>query len=263
MTETSLLTTIDADGRATLTLNRPEVANAFDERLIAALRQTLHEVEADDRVRVVVLQGSGSHFCAGADLAMMRRAAAAEASANQADALALGELLQTLDRLAKPTVALVRGAAYGGGIGLVAACDIVLAADTARFCFSEVRLGLIPAVISPYVVAAIGPRATRRYFLSAERFDAAEARRLGLVHETSSPEKLGQSAAALIDSLLDNGPEAMAAAKRLVAQVVWAPIGEELIADTAGRLAERRASAEGREGLAAFLEKRPPSWVRK
>lgn len=257
-----LLIDIDALGRATVTLNRPEIHNAFDDTLIARLTAELKQLEADPQVRVVLLAASGRSFSAGADLNWMRRMADYSREENLADAMGLAELMRTLDGLSRPTIALVQGAAFGGGVGLAAACDIVLATPRASFCLSEVRLGLIPAVISPYVIAAIGARQARRYFLTAERFDAAEGRRLGLVHEIVEAEDLKTRAESLSRTLLSNGPNALAAAKRLVADVAIAAPDERLLADTAERIAELRSSAEGREGLSAFFEKRQPSWKR-
>lgn len=262
MTKSELITGIDEYGRATLTMNRPELHNAFDDALIASLTSRLRELEADPRVRVVLLAGSGRSFCAGADLSWMRRMADYTPEENLNDALALAELMQTLDRLAKPTIALVQGAAYGGGVGLVACCDLALATSRASFCLSEVKLGLIPAVISPYVVQAIGPRAARRYFQSAESFGAAEAHRLGLVHEVVAEEELAAAAERLSAAFLKNGPASMAAAKKLVVRVSRDPIDEAMIRDTARRIALTRASDEGREGVTAFLQKRQPSWVK-
>lgn len=257
-----LKTEIDERGRAVLTLNRPELHNAFDDALIAALTAELKRLGEDPAVRVVVLAAGGKSFSAGADLAWMRRMADYTAEENLADALALAELMRTLDTLPKPTVALVQGAAYGGGVGLVACCDIALATPRAAFCLSEVKLGLIPAVISPYVVAAIGPRAARRYFQSAELFGAAEAHRLGLVHEVVPEEELEAAGGRIVEALLKNGPRAMVAAKELVARVSRGPLDEETIRETAGRIARVRASAEGKEGVGAFLEKRQPAWVK-
>lgn len=257
-----LLTHIDEQGVATLTMNRPEVHNAFDDSLIAALIATLKELEANPAVRVLVLAAAGKSYSAGADLGWMRRMADYGREENLSDAEELAELMRRLDRFSKPTVALVQGAAYGGGVGLVACCDTVIASSRASFCLSEVKLGLIPAVISPYVVAAIGARAARRYFLSAERFGAEEAHRLNLVHEVVDPEELGQRGAEFCEGLLKNGPAAMAAAKELVAAVARGPIDESMIRDTAERIADTRASAEGRDGLSAFLEKRQPGWMK-
>lgn len=262
MTQSTLLSEIDSDGRALVTLNRPEVHNAFDDALVVNLINELRHLEASDKVRVVLLTGSGKTFCAGADLAWMRRTAGYGRAENLADALGLAELMKTLDRLAKPTIALVQGPAYGGGVGLVACCDLAVAAPAARFRFSEVRLGLVPAVISPYVVTAIGARAARRYFLTAEEFDAAEARRLGLVHEVVEGNRLFERARSWSELLLQNGPRAMAAAKEMVRAVARGPVDEGMLAATAERIAELRASDEGREGMSAFLEKRRPGWMK-
>ena len=262
MRDDQLLTTIDDLGRATLTLNRPEVHNAFDDVLIAEMTIALKKLAADPQVRVVCLTAAGKSFSAGADLGWMRRMADYSPAENLADSVALAELMQTLNTLPKPTLALVQGAAFGGGVGLVATCDLVLATPQASFCLSEVKLGLIPAVISPYVVAAIGARAARRYCISAERFDAERALQLGLVHEIVPAEELTQEADRLTRLLLKNGPQAMAAAKQLVADVSSHPLNEDLVAETAKRIAATRASDEGREGLSAFLEKRNPEWVK-
>jgi methylglutaconyl-CoA hydratase len=264
MSEQSILMAVDERGVATLTMNRPELHNAFDDALISALTAELKRLGDDDRVRVVQLAGSGKSFSAGADLGWMRRMAGYTREQNLADAQALAELMQTLNSLPKPTVALVQGAAYGGGVGLIACCDIVLAVQGATFCLSEVRLGLIPAVISPYVVQAMGARACRRYFQSAEAFTAPEARQLGLVHEVvADGAALAARAAFLTGQLLQNGPVAMAEAKRLVAMVAGRPLDPGLIGATAELIAQRRASPEGKEGLSAFLEKRPPVWTGK
>jgi len=253
-------TDIDARGVARVTLDRPAVHNAFDDALIAELIATFGALDGDGRARVVVLAGAGKSFSAGGDLNWMKRMAGYDMAENLRDAEALGALMSSLDRLAKPTVGLVHGAAYGGGVGLVACCDIVVAADSARFCLSEVKLGLIPAVISPYVVRAMGARAARRYFLTAEVFDAETARRLGLVHEVAPVDGLEAAAAPIVDALLQAGPNAQAAAKALIARVAGAPIDDALIADTARRIAEIRATDEGREGVAAVVEKRKPRW---
>jgi methylglutaconyl-CoA hydratase len=244
---------------AHITLNRPALHNAFDDRLIAELTARLSELGEDAAVRAVTLTGAGRSFSAGADLNWMRRMADYSEEENLADARALELLLHTLDELAKPTLAIVNGAAIAGGMGLVAACDIAIAADHAVFGLSEVRLGLIPAVISPYVVQAIGVRACRRYFLTAERFDAATAHTLGLVHEIVPAVELETRARALLDELLAGGPEALAEAKsllRLVQRLDGSLRGEA----TARAIALRRASAEGREGIQAFLAKRAPGW---
>ena len=262
MSDTSILTQIGNDGRATLTMNRPELHNAFDDTLITGLTEKLRDLEDNPDVRFVILAASGKSFSAGADLNWMRRMADYSREQNLADAERLAELMRTLDTLSKPTIALVQGAAYGGGVGLVACCDIAIATARASFCLSEVKLGLIPAVISPYVVAAIGPRAARRYFLSAEAFDAGEAQLLGLVHQVVANEnELAAAADRMAARLQANGPGSMAAAKNLVASVAGRHVDDALIADTAGRIADQRSSWEGREGLSAFLEKRKPAWV--
>jgi methylglutaconyl-CoA hydratase len=264
MTKSALITTIDLAGRATVTMNRPELHNAFDDSLIAELTDVLREFDEDPDVRVIVLAANGKSFSAGADLKWMQRMADYSREQNLADAEELAELMRTLDTLSKPTIALVQGAAYGGGVGLVACCDIAIATGRASFCLSEVKLGLFPAVISPYVVAAIGSRASRRYFLSAETFDAGEAHRLGLVHQVVVDDReLAAAADRMVSQLLANSPDAMAGAKKLVAAVAGRSVDDALIADTAGRIADQRSSREGREGLSAFLEKRKPSWVRE
>lgn len=258
----ALLSETDEHGRATITLNRPEMHNAFDDTLINALTEELKRLERDSSVRVVLLTAKGKSFSSGADLNWMRRMADYSFVENLSDATGLAELMKTLANLSKPTIALVQGAAIGGGVGLVACCDIALATENASFCLSEVKLGLIPAVISPYVAAAIGSRATRRYFLTAEMFSATEAYRIGLVHEVVKPEELAVCADRFSRRLLKNGPAAMASVKALVSEVALSYLDDDLIADTAERIAETRASEEGREGLSAYLEKRAPSWVK-
>ena len=253
----------DARGVATLTLNRPEKHNAFDDRMITDLLQALDNIDQDKSVRVLVLRAAGKSFCAGADLDWMRRMADYDFAQNLADARRLAQLMYRLNRLHKPVIARVQGASYGGGVGLIACCDIAIASDNAIFSLSEVRLGLIPSVISPYLIAAIGARAARRYFLSGDRFDAARALQLGLVHEVVEPESLDASLEQCIDALLNSGPSAQAAAKELIEQVQGRAIDESLIEETARRIAEVRASDEAREGLSAFLEKRKPDWSRK
>lgn len=256
----ALLVATDPRGVATITINRPEVHNAFDDQLIAELTRTLQRLEADRLVRVVVLTGAGKSFSAGADLNWMKRMAQYSQVENRRDADALAKLMRTLNELAKPTLAQVQGAAIAGGCGLVACCDIALAAERASFAISEVRLGLIPAVISPYVVAAIGQRAARRYFLTAEAFDAREAERLGLVQGVFKADQLQLAVDQICDLLVANGPAALSAAKRMIRDVARAPIDDALIAETARRIAEIRVGAEGREGIASFLEKRKPHW---
>lgn len=259
----TILTDCNATGVATLTLNRPALHNAFDDQLIAELTTALQRLAADTGVRAVVLAAHGKSFSAGADLNWMRRMAGYSEAENFQDAMALAELLRTLDGLAKPTIAKVQGAAYGGGVGLVACCDIAIAAETATFRLSEVALGLIPAVISPYLVNAIGERQARRYFLTAERFTAQNAQRIGLVHEVVSPEALDDTVADRLKILAGNGPAAMAAAKTLARAVSRGPLDAAMVEDTARRTAAVRASAEGREGITAFLDKRRPAWCKE
>lgn len=255
-----ILTDIGADGVATVTMNRAAVHNAFNETVIADLDSAFRRLGDDPAVRVVLLRGAGKSFSAGADLGWMQRMAGYSREENVADALGLARMMQAIDRCPKPTVAVVHGAAFGGGVGLVAACDIVVASEAASFCLSEVRLGLIPAAISPYVVAAMGERACRRYFLTAERFSAAEAQRLGLVHELAPADGLEAAVERMVKALLDCAPGAQAEAKDLIRAVSRRPTDDAVLADTADRIAVRRASAEGREGVGAFLEKRDPSW---
>jgi methylglutaconyl-CoA hydratase len=245
-----------------VTMNRPERHNAFDDALVAELTEALRSMEAEEGVRVVVLSGAGKSFSAGADLHWMRRMASYSMDENRRDSMALASLMRTLAHLAKPTVARVQGPAYGGGVGLVACCDVAIAAQNATFALTEAKLGLIPAVISPYVVAAIGERAARRYFLSAERISAGEACRLGRVHEVAASEgDLDEKIGIVVDSMLACGPVAQREAKALIRAVANRPVTSELLQDTAERIAKLRASPEGREGIAAFLEKRRPSWV--
>ncbi|SEK61522.1 methylglutaconyl-CoA hydratase [Pseudoxanthomonas sp. GM95] len=245
---------------ATLWLNRPEVHNAFDEHLIAALTETLRTLEADAGTRVIVLAGRGRSFCAGGDLDWMRRMAGFSHDENLRDAGALATMLSTLAHCAKPTIARVHGAALAGGTGLVAACDIAIASPEASFGTTEVRLGLIPATISPYVLRAIGARAAQRYFLTGERFDAAQALQLGLVHEVCDAAALDARVRDITEALLAGAPQAQSACKRLVQHVAAQPIGTALIHDTTARIAAARDSDEAREGIAAFFAKRPPAW---
>ncbi len=261
MSDVLTIVEVAANGVATLTMNRPDVHNAFDDVLIAELTERLRHLDNDARVRVVVLAANGKSFSAGADLNWMKRMARYSEAENLRDAMHLAGLMHTLDRMRKPTIARVQGAAFGGGVGLVACCDMAVAARGAQFCLSEVRLGLIPAVISPYVVQAIGARAARRYFLTAERFDAAEAHHLGLASQVVDADRLDEAVSALTDHLLKGGPHAIAAAKDLIAAVNDRPIEMPVVEDTARRIAQQRASAEGREGVAAFLEKRAAAWV--
>jgi len=256
-----VITETDSRGVATVTLNNADKHNAFDDQLIAQISATFDALEADLGVRIVILQAAGRSFSAGADLAWMRRMADYSYEENQRDATSMAAMFRRINTLSKPTIARVQGAAFGGGVGLAAVCDLVLATPAASFCLSEVKLGLIPAVISPFVVAAIGPRAARRYCMTAERFSAATALELGLVSELCEEAELDNRIHAMVEKLLINGPAAMAASKQLVADVTGAPINDELVAETSRRIAEIRGSEEGREGLNAFLEKRSASWI--
>jgi methylglutaconyl-CoA hydratase len=246
---------------ATVTLNRPEVRNAFDDALIVELATAFKVLDDDDEVRAVVLAGNGPAFCAGADLNWMKRMAGYGYEQNLHDAMGLALMLQTIDRMKKPTVARVHGPAFAGGTGLVAACDIAIGTPQAKFCLSEAKLGLSPATISPYVVRAMGERAARRYFLSAEVFDAAEAYRIGMLSGLVPAEQLDTVIAGLLKHLLAGGRDALAKIKDLIRAVAAGPIDDEMVADTARRIAEIRVSPEGKEGIASFLEKRTPAWV--
>ena len=257
-----ILTEIDQRGVASLILNRPEVHNAFDDVLIGRLSEALDELAGDDTVRVVKVIGRGKSFSAGADLNWMRRMADYSEEENLQDARKVAHMFHKLATFPHPTLAIVHGNAFGGGVGLIACCDIAVANVDARFSLSEVKLGLIPATISPFVIDAIGARQARRLFLSAERFDGNAAKDFGLVHELSPADRLDDTAEVFISQLLENGPEAMAASKKLVSAVANRPIDEGVLGDVAARIARQRASAEGREGVAAFLGKRPPAWIR-
>ncbi|HET7364611.1 MAG TPA: enoyl-CoA hydratase/isomerase family protein [Burkholderiales bacterium] len=248
------------DGVGRVTLNRPEVRNAFDDALITALAKAFAELDADPSIRVVVFAGNGPAFCAGADLNWMKRMAGYSYEENVRDARALADMLATLDRLDKPTIARVHGPAFAGGTGLVAACDIAVGTPEAKFCFSEAKLGLSPATISPYVLRAIGPRAASRYFLTAEVFDAAEALRIGLLSAVVPTAELDTFIGQLLEHLLAGSPAAHARIKDLVRDVAGKPVDDGVKADTARRIAEIRASPEGKEGIASFLEKRKPKW---
>ncbi|HEX2648693.1 MAG TPA: enoyl-CoA hydratase/isomerase family protein [Burkholderiales bacterium] len=250
------------DGVATVTLNRPEVRNAFDEHVIAGLARLLEEIGEDASVRALVLAGNGPAFCAGADLNWMKRMAGYGYEQNLADAQALADMLSMLARLPKPTIARVHGPAFAGGTGLVAACDIAVGTPEAKFCFSEAKLGLSPATISPHVVRAIGERAARRYFLTAEVFDAREAERIGLLSLLVDRDSLDKTIDGLLGHLLAGGPEALARIKELISAVSGKPLDRALAADTAKRIADIRVSPEGKEGIASFLEKRKPKWVK-
>ncbi|NLF54147.1 MAG: enoyl-CoA hydratase/isomerase family protein [Thauera phenolivorans] len=246
---------------ATIWMNRPEVFNVFNEQLIAEIAAACAGLDADPAVRVVVLGGRGRHFSAGADLNWMKRAASYGEQENLADARAFAGMLRALAGLSKPTIARVQGAALGGGTGLAAACDMVVAAADASFSTSEVKFGIIPAVISPYVLRAIGPRHALRYFQTAERFDAAQAKTIGLVSEVVAVEELDAGVERLVQALIAGGPLAQLAAKQLIAAITGRPIDEAVGEETARRIARQRATAEAREGVAAFLEKRSPAWM--
>jgi len=244
---------------ATVTLARPDVRNAFDETMIADLTAAFTALAAEEGLRVVVLSGEGKTFCAGADVAWMRRAAGYSPEENREDARSMARMLRTIDTCPRPVVGRIRGAAIGGGVGLAAVCDIVVAARGSVFSLAEVKLGILPAAISPYVLRAIGPRHARDLFLTGERFDADEARRIGLVHSVAEDGDLDAAVARKVDALLSSGPQAVAAAKRLIETVSPLTI-DAAFAVTSEAIAERRASEEGREGLTAFLEKRKPRW---
>lgn len=260
MAEQVLITTIDRRGVARLTMNRPELRNAFNEELISSICDAMGRLQKDAGVRVIVLTGAGKAFSAGADLTMMKRVAELSAAQNQDDARRMAHMLHSIYASPKPVVALVNGPAMGGGVGLVAASDIAIGSADAFFALSEVRLGLIPAVISPFVVEAIGARQARRYFTTGERFDAATARELGLLHIVAGDVEAELDR--LIDDLLACGPAAQDEAKDLIRSVAHSKISDKIMDDTAGRIARLRASKEGREGVTAFLEKRKPAWVK-
>jgi methylglutaconyl-CoA hydratase len=249
------------DYAATIWLDRPEIRNALDDVMLRELATTLKKLDKDAAVRVVVLAGRGPAFCAGADLKWMQRAAGYTQAQNTKDAAGLADTLWRLHSLKKPAVARVHGAAYAGGMGLVAACDIAIASTEASFCLSETRLGLIPATISPYVIRAIGERAASRYMLTAERFDAAEAHRIGFVHEVAEPALLDEAVAKMSGHLRNAGPRALAESKKLISLVGGTKMTPAVRGETVKRIADTRASAEGREGIASFLEKRKPAWA--
>lgn len=259
-----LRTTRDARGIVTLTLDRPEAKNALSAALVGELSAALETLAADATVRAVVLTGAGSVFCAGADVVEMRAAGAATPAENEADARRFAAMLERLERHPQPTLALVNGAAFGGAVGLIAACDIAVAASGARFSLSEVRLGLVPAMISPYVLRALGTREARRWCLTGEAMDAATARRVGLVHEVADETAIGATVEAIVAALLAGAPGAQAEIKRLLRHVAGrGDAGDAaLLADTARWIARIRAGGEAREGLTAFLERRKPGWVR-
>ncbi|MCA0176338.1 MAG: enoyl-CoA hydratase/isomerase family protein [Proteobacteria bacterium] len=242
-------------------LNRPEVRNAFNDAVIAELAATFAELGREADLRVIVLAAHGKAFCAGADLNWMRAMADYSWEQNRADAQGLADMLWAIYSCPVPVIGRIQGDCYAGGVGLAAVCDVLVAAEGAHFCLSEAKLGLLPATIGPYVVAALGARASQRYFTTAERFTAAEAHRLGLVHEVCAADMLDAQVAALVAALCANGPAAVRACKRLVADVAGRPITPDLRADTARRIADIRASSEGKEGVSSFLQKRAPSWL--
>jgi methylglutaconyl-CoA hydratase len=242
-------------------MTRAEVRNAFNETTIAELTDAFRTLGADPGVRAIVLAAEGPAFCAGADLEWMRRMSQYSHDENLADATKLATMLRTIYECPKPVIARVHGAAFAGGVGLVAACDIAVASLTAEFCLTETKLGLIPATIAPYVIRSMGPGNARRYFLTAEKFDASEAFRIGLVQDIVAPEELDGTINELLGTLMLTSAEAVTEAKRLVRDVAFRPIDDALVADTAQRIAAIRQSADGREGIASFLEKRKPRWV--
>lgn len=246
---------------AAVWLNRPEMRNAFNETAIAEITQAFRILGEDPDLRAIVLAARGTAFCAGADLNWMKRMADYGLEENRADAAQLAEMLHVIHVCPKPVLARVQGDCYGGGMGLAAACDIAVAVDTANFCLSEVKLGLIPATISPYVLRAMGERAARRYFLTAERFSAHEAQRIGFVHVVSKADGLDAAIDGIVTALVAAGPRAVQEAKRLVREVAGEPITDTLIVDTADRIAALRGSVEGREGVRAFLDKRRAAWL--
>ena len=260
MDYTNLSVTI-ADKVATVTLTRPDVRNAFNEKTITELAVAFDELGRNEFVRAVVLTAEGLAFCAGADLNWMKKMAGYSHDENHLDAMALADMLRTIYLCPKPVVARIQGDCYAGGMGLAAACDIIVAVEDANFCLSEVKLGLIPATISPYVIKAMGENAARRYFLTAERFNAQEAHRIGFVHELATVDTLDMVVGGIVKALVNNSPNAVKLAKELVREIPGRQVDTELLADTSERIANIRASAEGREGVASFLEKRKPSWL--
>lgn len=260
MSEDAVSLVEEQPGVCTLLLNRPDQHNAFDDAMIAAMSRACEQVAQSDSVRVLVLASRGRHFSAGADLGWMRRMADYSQADNLRDAQALARLLQQLDTLPQVTIARVQGAAFGGAVGLVSCCDLAVATPESRFSLSEVKLGLIPATISPYVIRAIGERAARRYFATAEPFDADTARQLGLLSELADTAALDGQIQAWIDAILANGPLAVKAAKQLIRRVAGVPIEQALIDETCHWIADIRVSEEGQAGLQAFLNKRPPPW---
>ena len=250
-----------ADLVATITLNRPEVRNAFNAELIAEITQTFQELGQRSDVRCIVLAANGTAFCAGADLNWMRSMADYTHEQNLADAGYLAAMMQTVYECPKPTIARIQGDVYAGGMGLVAACDMAVSVDAANFCLSEVKFGLVPSTISPYVIRTMGARAAHRYFLTAERFSAAEALRIGFVHEVVAADALDAKVAELSNALVNAGPAAVKLCKKLVQDIAGHDITRELVSMTIASIAEVRVGPEGREGLQAFLQKRKPNWL--
>lgn len=264
MTDTTVILEQDKDGIAWVTLNRPEVHNAFDEIMITRLRDVFHILEKDNHCRAVVLRGAGKSFCAGADLGWMRRAAEFSHNQNLADAEFLAAMLNSLYSLNKMTIACVSGAAMGGGLGLLSCCDMVIAHENTTFALSEVKIGIIPATISPYVLDAIGPRQARRYFQTGERFKGPQAHHMGLVHElVATEDEMETSLNIILDHVRAVGPYAMREAKRLIMDYAHQPLNSKIMQDSAERIAAIRARPEAKEGLNAFLEKRQPNWIIK
>ena len=248
---------------ATITLNRPDLHNAFNEQAIADMTAAFEKAQADKSVRAVVLRGNGKSFCAGGDLNWMRKVADYGFQQNVDDAMALGRLLKLINFLPKPTIALVHGNAFGGGVGLTSCCDIAIAEEGTQFSLSEVRIGLIPSIIAPYVIAAIGERQARRYFMTAEKFDAQTAAKIGLVHEVAPKGGLGATAEKIISALREGAPGAQTRGKKLILDISKQKINDEVVRLTAERIAEARASDEGKEGLSSFLNKTEPKWRKK
>jgi methylglutaconyl-CoA hydratase len=258
-----VLFNIDTRGVATVTLNQPEIHNAFDDKLILELTDIFSRVNQDQNIRVMVLAAAGKSFSAGADLNWMQRMATYSYEQNLSDANALAKMFFILNTIDKPTIARVQGAAFGGAVGLVACCDMAIGSKLSKFCLSEVKLGLIPATISPYVIDALGARIARRYFTTAEVFSATRARRLGLLSEAVVEEELDRTIENLIEHILKNSPAAIREAKQLVFDVQNQPITDELLAKTSEKIAELRVSEQGQEGLNAFLQKRRANWIKE
>ena len=253
----------DPRGVATVTLNRPEVHNAFNDDVINLLREAINDSAADNDVRAVVLRSNGKNFSAGADLRMMKSSVNTTRDENYANSKDMGRMFHTLNSMPKPVIALVQGSAFGGALGLISCCDITIASHDAAFCLSEVKIGLAPAVISPFVVAALGERAARRYFQTAEKISAAKAAELGLVHElVESAESFDEALFPILKSILCNAPGAVAKSKELVQNVSRAAIDEDILGYTAEVIADLRVADEGQEGLSAFFEKRKPNWIK-